>query len=418
MERLQEIETRKAEIKSMLESGAECDIDALSAEVEALDDEVRSINESLAEERKKAEEEAEERAKVEAAKVDEQMAAERRSVAEQIEKRSITASEIVSSKEVTNMIETRNTPEYIDAYAEYIKHDGAERYAAACRDMLTRAADPTKLTSELDTTPNGTASIAVPDFVWDIVKTAWDKNELLRYCRKVRIPGELKVNFEISGTDAAKHLEGAAAVSKEQLVHGIVKLPLVSIKKIVAFSDEIKDLRGEEFIRYLYDEVAQKIYKKLADEIVASVIALSTSATSSTVAAPQISASSLTMALVAQAIGELSDEATNPIVVMNKGTWADFKALQYAASFPIDPFENCTVVFNNSLPTFSAASSASAYMIVGDFMEGYLVNEITPDVEFKFDDLTRKAEDMIEILGRKYVGYAPVAMNAFVNIVK
>ena len=417
MERLQEIETRKAEIKSLLESGAECDIDALSAEVDALDEEVRSINESLAEERKKAEEEAEERAKVEAAKVDEQMAAERRSVAEQIEKRTINASEVISYKEVKNNMEVRNTPEYIDAYAEYLKHDGEARYADKCREILTRA-DATKLTTELDTTPNGTGTIAVPDFVWDIVKTNWEKNDLLRYVRRVTVPGELKVNFEISATAAQKHVEGAAAISKEQLVHGIVKLTPVSLKKIVAFSDEIADLRGEAFIRYLYDEVTQKIYKKLADEIVASVIALSTSATSSTVAAAQISASTLTLGLVAEAIGALSDEATNPIIVMNKATWADFKAVQYSANFPMDVFEGRTVVFNNSLPAFSAASSASAYMIVGDFMEGYLVNEVTRDIEFKYDDLTRKGEDMIEILGRKYVGYAPIAMNAFVNVVK
>lgn len=414
MDRLKEIETRKAEIKEMLESDVECDVNALDEEINALDEEVRSINESLAEERKKAEEEAEERAREEAVKADEQMAAERRSVAEQIEKRSITASEIiVSAKEVKNTMETRNTPEYIDAYAEYLK-TGKD---ARCREILERA-DATKLTTELDTTPNGTGSIAVPDFVWDIIKTAWEKNDLLRYVRKVRVPGELKVNFEISGTDAQKHVEGASAISKEQLVHGIAKLSPISLKKIVAFSDEIYDLRGEAFVRYLYDEVTQKIYKKLADEIVASVIALSTSATSSTVAAPQVSASALTLGLVAEAIGQLSDEASNPIVIMNKGTWASFKALQYSASYPVDPFEGRTVVFNNSLPTFSAASSASAYMIVGDFMEGYLVNEINGEIEFKFDDLTRKAEDMIEIMGRKYVGYAPIAMNAFVNVVK
>lgn len=414
MDRLKEIETRKAEIKEMLENNVECDVNALDEEINALDEEVRSINESLAEERKKAEEEAEERAREEAIKADEQMAAERRSVAEQIEKRSITASEIiVSAKEVKNTMETRNTKEYIDAYAEYLK-TGKD---ARCREILERA-DATKLTTELDTTPNGTGSIAVPDFVWDIIKTAWDNNDLLRYVRKVRVPGELKVNFEISGTDAQKHAEGAAAISKEQLVHGIAKLPLASLKKIVAFSDEIYDLRGEAFVRYLYDEVTQKIYKKLADEIVASVIALSTSATSSAVAAPKISASTLTLGLVAEAIGQLSDEASNPIVVMNKGTWASFKALQYAANYPVDPFEGRTVVFNNSLPTLAAASSGSAYMIVGDFMEGYLVNEVNGEIEFKFDDLTRKAEDMIEIMGRKYVGYAPIAMNAFVNVVK
>lgn len=414
-ERLKEIETRKAEIKALLEAGNECDIDAISAEIEALDTESRAIEESLAEARKKAEEEAEERARIEAAKADEQKAAERRSIAEQIETRSITASEIIVSKEVTSSMETRNTKEYIDAFAEYLKDGKAER----CREILSRAADPTKVTSELDTTPNGTASIAVPEFVYDIVKTAWEKNDLLRYVKKVRVPGELKVNFEISGTDAAKHLEGAAAVSKEQLVHGIVKLPMVSLKKIVAISDEIRDLRGQAFISYIYDEVATKIFKKLADEIVASVVALSTSATSSAVAAPKLSASAITIGLVAEAIGQLSDEAQNPIVVMNKGTWAAFKAVQYANGYAVDPFENRTVVFNNSLPTFATASSGSTYAIVGDFMEGYLVNEINgDDIEFKFDDLTRKDEDMIEILGRKYVGYAPIAMNAFTRIVK
>ena len=412
MERLHEIETRKAEIKTLLESDADCDLDVLEAELNSLDEEIRSINEQLAEEQRKAEIEAEERAREAEMKKAETEAEERRAVADQIEERKITAVNVIK-EEKTSMTETRNTKEYIDAYAEYLKTGKAER----CREILQRA-DATKLTSELDTTPNGTGTIAVPDFVYDIVKTAWDNNELLRYCRKVRIPGELKVNFEISATDAQKHVEGASAISKEQLVHGIAKLTPISLKKIVAFSDEIYDLRGEAFVRYLYDEVTQKIYKKLEDEIVASVIALSTVATSSTVAAPQISASVLTMGLVAEAIGLLSDEAKNPIIVMNKATWAGFKALQYANSYAADPFEGCTVVFNNSLKTLATASAVDKYMIVGDFNEGYLVNEINGEIEFKFDDLTRKAEDMIEIMGRKYVGYAPVAMNAFVNIVK
>lgn len=413
MERLHEIESRKAEIKSLLESGAECDLNALEEEMNALDEEVRSLAEQQAEEQRSAEILAEERAREVEAKADEQATAERRSIAEAIEKREVKATEIFSNSKEDKMEDYRNSKEYIDAYAEYLK-TGKD---ARCREILERA-DATKLTSELDTTPNGTGSIAVPDFVWDIIKTAWDNNDLLRYVRKVRVPGELKVNFEISGTDAQIHQEGASAISKEQLVHGIAKLSPISLKKIVAFSDEIFDLRGEAFVRYLYDEVTQKIYKKLADEIVASVVALSTSATSSAVAAPKISASTLTLGLVAEAIGQLSDEASNPIVVMNKGTWASFKALQYSANYPIDPFEGRTVVFNNSLPTLAAASSGSAYMIVGDFMEGYLVNEINGEIEFKFDDLTRKAEDMIEIMGRKHVGYAPIAMNAFVNVVK
>lgn len=408
MERLHEIESRKAEIKSLLESGAECDLNALEEEMNALDEEVRSLAEQQAEEQRSAEIEAEERAREVEAKADEQATAERRSIAEAIEKREVKATEIISNSKEDKMEDYRNSKEYIDAYAEYLKTGNEKR----CREIMMRINVNDRVTSELTTL--GTHDIAVPEFVWDIIKTNWEKTNLLRYCRRVSLPGELKVNFELSSDGAVIHQEGGEAITREQLTHGIAKLPLVSIKKIVAFSDEVYDLRGEEFVRYLYDEVTQKIYKKLEDEIVRVVRQLATTATATSVSAPVIEATSFSLDLIARAIGMLSDEASNPIVVMNKLTWSKFKALQYAASYPVDPFEGLPVVFNNTL---DADETNNNYrIIVGDFGEGMLVNEITRDIEWKFDDLSRKDEDLIEIMGRKYVGYNAVADKAFVNI--
>ena len=117
--------------------------------------------------------------------------------------------EEVKDERKVNTMEMRNTPEYINAYAEYIKSGN---------DMECR-----KLTSENDTTPNGTGTVAVPEFVYDIVKTAWEREGIMSLVRKSYLRGNLKVQFEISGDAAAIHAEGGAAVSEENLVLGIVE---------------------------------------------------------------------------------------------------------------------------------------------------------------------------------------------------
>ena len=118
-------------------------------------------------------------------------------------------------------------------------------------------------------------------------------------------------------------------------------------------------------------------------------------------------------------MAKLSDEAANPVVIMNKATWGTFKAAQYAGSFEADPFEGLPVVFNNSLTAFTAATTGVAYAIVGDLGQGALANFPNGEgIEFKYDDTTLMAEDLIRVLGREYVGLGVVAPDAFVKIVK
>ena len=137
----------------------------------------------------------------------------------------------------------------------------------------------------------------------------------------------------------------------------------------------------------------------------------------------EVSANKITKApalgLIAEAIANLSDETRDITVVINKLTYANFKAAQYAAGYPVDPFEGATVVFNNSLPAYDSASATNVYAIVGDFNHGALANYPSGEgISMKYDDTTLMTSDLVRILGRRYVAVEPVADKSFTLIAK
>lgn len=297
--------------------------------------------------------------------------------------------------------EFRNSEEYINAFAEYLKTGKDEE----CRALLT-------------TNVGEAGTIAVPDFVLDEIKTAWDRNEILQLVPRTEIPGNLQIQFEISGTDAVIHDEGSGAVAEETLTLGIVTLIPKNIKKWISVSDEVMSLRGQAFLNYIFRELNHKILKKAADELVSKIADLPAIATATTPMAAAVTAAPA-VGTVASAMGELSDDASNPTVIMNKKTWSAFKAAQYAAGYSIDPFEGLNVRYNNSLPAYTDASAGDVYMIVGDLGYGALAN--FPDgfaVSYKVDDLTKKKEDLVEILGKMFGVAEPVACRAFTLVKK
>lgn len=295
--------------------------------------------------------------------------------------------------------EVRNSKKYIDAYAEFIK-----------------TGDDTEVRAML--TENVGGDIAVPDLVYDAIKTAWDNNDVMKYVTKTSLAGNLKINFEISGTDAVFHTEGSGPVDEEVLTEGIVTLIPAYAKKWISISDEVMAMRGRAFLDYIYSEIAYKIVKIIADDLVGKIAALPQVATKTSPSAAKITTAPA-MATVAEAIGHLSDEANNPIIIMNKLTWSEFKRIQYANGFPVDLFEGLKVEFNNSLPAYSAAAKDEVYMIVGDLRQGALANFPEGEsIKYTFDELTRKKEDMVEVLGKEFVASGVIACKAFTLIAK
>lgn len=359
------------------------ELDTEGADLNALEEEMRSINDEL--ETRKAEE------------------AKRNEVRSMVAQGEGEVVKKVESEErkMPTLAEIRSSEEYINAYAEYIKSEDDSE----CRSLLT------------DNVSGGT--VAVPTIVEDIVKTAWEKEGIISRVRKAYVKGNLKVGFEISATGAVKHTEGSGKVTEETLVLGTVELVPVSIKKWISISDEALDLRGQAFLEYIYDELVYQIAKKAADEVIAKIEACGTVATSTQVGVPVVTATQISVDLTAQAIGLLSDEAANPVVMMNKATWAAFKQAQYANKFSVDPFEGLDVVFNNTIKAFSAASAGDTYMIVGDLGHGALANFPNGEgVDLKVDDKTLMEEDLVRVLGREYVGIGIVAPDAFVKVQK
>lgn len=373
----EEIEARMSEIKTLIEKNEEgTDFEALSLELD-------SINErksALAEEARKADIKA-------------------------VIEDDTTSTTIEIPKEETRKMadikEIRASKEYVEAYAEYIKtNDDTE-----CRALLT----------ELAPAP-ATGSVPVPVIVEDYINTAWSKHEILSRCKKTFIKGVLRVGFELSASDAVAHNEGADAPDEEELVIGVVELSPVSLKKWLSVSDEALDLKGEAFLRYIYDEITDKIAKLAEDTLINKIIATSSTATATSVSVASVSADPA-MGIVAQALSALADNAVNPVVVINKGSLGALKAIQYANSYAVDIFEGLTVLFNDQITSLTTATTGDTYMIVGDFGVGAQFNFPNgEEVKIKFDDLSLAEADLVKIIGREYAGIGVVSCNAFAQV--
>lgn len=370
------LEARKAEIAN--------EIEAPDADLDALKEEARAIREEL--ERRKAEE---------AKKVEIRNAVATGSAEVEIK-------ETISTEErkKPTMDEIRNSKEYVDAYARYLLSGKDEE----CRALLSENAT--------------SGTIPVPELVYDIVKTAWDNEGITRRVRKAYIKGNLKVSFEMSADAAVIHPEGHTE-NEEALVLGTVNIVPETIMKWISISKEAESLSGEGLIRYIYDELTYQIAKKAANEMVAKIVACGTVSTTTCPSVPTIVSTTASVGLIANAIGMLSDEARNPVVIMNKASWASFKAAQYAGQFNVDPFEGLDVEFNNSLKAIGVASTGDTWAIVGDLDHGALMTLPNGDnVDILADRNTLATSGLIRYVGDMLTGLAVVADKAFVKITK
>lgn len=372
---LADVEARLAEIESELETRSGEELDALKAEVVSL------------QERKTFLVDLEERQKN--AKALEENKADGK----------VTVVEERKEEKKMELKEYRNSEEYINAFAEYIKTGNDEEVRA----LLT-------------TNVGDAGEIAVPDFVYDIIKTDWTRSGIMSLVKKISVQGNMKVQFELTAGDAVIHNEGSGAVSEESLTLGVVTLVPESIKKWISVSDEALDMRGQAFLEYIYDELTYRIALKAEKVLLDKIAALSTSASENAVNAKKVKAGAA-VGTIALALGELNAEATNPVIVMNPATKAAFVNAALNAHYAVDPFQGLQVILTNALPALSAASENDVYAIVGDFGYGALANFPNGEqIQIKVDDKTDMAKDLVKILGREYVAVEPIACRAFVNI--
>ena len=320
-----------------------------------------------------------------------------------VEENPNSATEITPEERGNKMekVEFKNSPEYIDALARSIK-----------------TGDMTELRSILTENASG-GEVPIPDFAEERIRTAWDSDEILNRVGKTYVKGNLKIGFEISGTDAVIHVEGDEAPTEEELHLGIVSLIPQSLKKWITVSDEVLDMKSQEFLDYIYDELGHRIAKLAADIVVSKIIALPTASTATAPAAAVLKMDPSAITCV-NAIALLSDEATDNVAIMNKLTWAAFKSITTGDGYPLqDPFNGLPVLFNNTLPAITTASEDDVYMIVGDLANGFRANFPNgEEIRVKMDDLSLAEADLVKFVGRKYVALEAVAPFRFTNVTK
>ena len=375
--RMGEIEQRSAEIEATLET-PEADLDALNEEARQLVTEKAQLEEQLEELRKAAEEAEEARKAVE-------------NGAGEIKE------EFVEEKKMTDL-EMRGSADYCEAYKKYIiTGDDKE-----CRTLLTT---------------NASGDVPIPQLVEEIIKHAWESNAFLAHVTKTAFRGILKVPFEKSADPAYVHSEGTTGLTEEDLQLGIVTLTPNNIKKWIKISDEAIAMGGEAFVRYVYEELAQRIMEKLVSELVAKANAAPTSASDSAIVVPKITEAP-SSTLVQDAADRTSEEATDLCIALNPLSIKEFRTAQAAGYFNIDPFAGVTLVKCSALPAYSSADANAMYGIVGDF-KAFQVNYPEGEgIVTKWDDLTYAEDDIVKVVARQYAGYGITAPGRLVRLCK
>ena len=344
---LDELEERRSAIVTETDEADADTLDALNSELEAIEERTKALNLEIEESRKAAE-------------------AVANGAGKEIETRK-------DEKKMTDM-EIRNSHEYVEAFARYIKTGDATE----CRTLFS------------DNKTNGT--VPVPSFVADIVAKRLEDSEILRRVRRMEAAGNVKVGFEISAPAAEAHTEGGNAITEEALTLGIVNLVPKTYKKFVQISDEALDsMSGEAYLSYIYDEVARGIIKAEENAVVAAILAAPQTATASAPAVAKTGAAAGNIADFVNARALLSSAATDLVIICTPAQYAQYRGYQMSASYAVDPFDGLGVLF----------SDAATAPIIGD-LSGVMMNLPKGSaVEFKYDDKTLMTSDIVKILGRQ-----------------
>lgn len=371
---MQEIEQRRAQIREEMEKEG--------ADLEALEAEVRALKENEEEIRKAATNAAETRKKIAQGLVGTVLDTQN------------------AEPEARSLDEIRASKEYVEAYARYILTEDDKE----CRALLTKNAP-------------SSGQVPVPVLVDDIIRTAWDREPILARVRRTYFRGNVQVPFEKAADPAYVHEEGYTAQTEESLEIGIVSLIPKNIKKYIRISDELVDMGGEALLRYIYDELTHQIVKKLAALCIGDIAGANTTHGSTAIGIPQVSAAP-SLVTVPTAEAQLTSEAENVVVVINRKTSANFMAARAGGNFAVDPYDGLVVLYSDALPAYDDANDNAVYAIVGDLF-GEQVNYPNGDgVVIKYDDMSEAEKDLVKVVGRQYAAHGVTGPGRLCNVIK
>lgn len=373
IKRMNEINTRKAELRSMLEGSGEVNLDEIETELRSLDSEFKDL-----------------------------------------EKRKATIDGINMGTIPTNEI-----PNPITARSDNTENAEKEYRSAWLNNI--RNLELSDAEKRALTTANNSAGATVPTITQNkIIEKVNQFCPVLEKIDLLHVPGGVKIPAEGSTTDAKTHTEGAKITADEETLAS-VNLTGYEVTKLVTISKSVEKMSVDAFERWLVNKIARKIAEKISMLIVSGtgsgeaqgIDKITWNAENSVTVAK---ADSLTAANVQKLVSLLNggfDDGAEWF--MSKTTFfADFHPLMDKGKNNIITEENGTyrimgypVSFDDRIPLHEG--------YLGNLYRGYIGNmpeEITVTSQF----VTR--ENAYDFLGCAMFDGKVQAVEAFVKLIK
>ena len=382
IKRMQEINARKAELRSMLEGSGEVDLDAIEKELRDLDTEYKEL-----------------------------------------EKRKATIDGIndgtIPAVEIPNPVTARSADTF-DQDKEYRSAWLKNLQGKALTENEQRAYS-TAANSALPAIPESTAN--------EIIKKMYEVAPILQRCKIFHVPGNFKFAVEGTNSDAALHTEnGSITAASDSL--GSVSLTGYEIVKLVKASRATVNMTINAFESYIVEIIAEAIARKIENYIFAGTgsnqpggVANGGKGSNGAYTAGTDQVTVAASANVAEAdittlYGMLaSGYERNAVWAMSKATFfAYFYALMNKSKNNLIEFANgkyyimgCEVYFTGSL--------AMGVAYLGDF--SYIVGNYSQDITVVKSEHSGLATNSVDYLGSCVFDSKAIAgLGAFVKFVK
>ena len=382
IKRMQEINARKAELRSMLEGSGEVDLDAIEKELRDLDTEFKEL-----------------------------------------EKRKATIDGInagtIPAVEIPNPV-TARAADTFDQDKEYRSAWLKNLQGKALTENEQRAYS-TAANSALPAIPESTAN--------EIIKKMYEVAPILQRCKIFHVPGNFKFAVEGTNSDAALHTEnGSITAASDSL--GSVSLTGYEIVKLVKASRATVNMTINAFESYIVEIIAEAIARKIENYIFAGTgsnqpggVANGGKGSNGAYTAGTDQVTVAASANVAEAdittlYGMLaSGYERNAVWAMSKATFfAYFYALMNKSKNNLIEFANgkyyimgCEVYFTGSL--------AKGVAYLGDF--SYIVGNYSQDITVVKSEHSGLATNSVDYLGSCVFDSKAIAgLGAFVKFVK
>ena len=382
IKRMQEINARKAELRSMLEGSGEVDLDAIEKELRDLDTEFKELE-------------------------------KRKATIDGINAGTIPAVEIPNPVTARSADTFDQDKEYRSAWLKTLQ-------GKALTENEQRAYS-TAANSALPAIPESTANA--------IIKKMYEVAPILQRCKIFHVPGNFKFAVEGTNSDAALHTEnGSITAASDSL--GSVSLTGYEIVKLVKASRATVNMTINAFESYIVEIIAEAIARKIENYIFAGTgsnqpggVANGGKGSNGAYTAGTDQVTVAASANVAEAdittlYGMLaSGYERNAVWAMSKATFfAYFYALMNKSKNNLIEFANgkyyimgCEVYFTGSL--------AKGVAYLGDF--SYIVGNYSQDITVVKSEHSGLATNSVDYLGSCVFDSKAIAgLGAFVKFVK